>query len=192
MESARQGRLELITGCMYSGKSEELIRRVQMAMIAKFAVQVFKPAIDDRYGASKVSSHNGLSIDATAVTSSAQLLAAVDCDTSVVAIDEIQFLDPGIVEVVLAITKSGRRVICAGLDLDFRREPFGSVPQLLNLAEDVVKLTAICVICGQAATMSQRLVDGKPAKWTDPIILVGAEEKYEARCRECHSIERPP
>jgi thymidine kinase len=182
--------LEVIVGSMFSGKSEELIRRVKRAIIARRAVQVFKPAIDDRFGSELVRSHDGDSFVARPIRSSAELLPLVADETSVVGIDEIQFFDPAIVDVVRSLVASGRRVICAGLDLDFRGEPFGSVPVLLALAERVDKLEAICVVCGEAATRTQRIVNGVPAFFDEPIIVIGAQEAYEARCRACHDVPR--
>ena len=182
--------LEVIVGSMFSGKSEELIRRVKRAIIARRAVQVFKPSIDDRFGNALVRSHDGDSFVALTVRSSADVSRSVGPDTSVVGIDEVQFFDPGIVDVVRSLVSDGRRVICAGLDLDFRGEPFGPVPVLLALAERVDKLEAICVVCGEAATRTQRIVDGVPAFFEDPIIVIGAQEAYEARCRGCHEVPR--
>jgi thymidine kinase len=182
--------LEVIVGSMFSGKSEELIRRVKRAIIARRAVQVFKPAIDDRFGNALVRSHDGDSFVARPVRSSVDISRSVAPDTSVVGIDEVQFFDPGIVDVVRSLVASGRRVICAGLDLDFRGEPFGPVPVLLALAERVDKLEAICVVCGEAATRTQRIVNGVPAFFDDPIIVIGAQEAYEARCRGCHEVPR--
>jgi thymidine kinase len=186
----RSGGLEVVVGSMFSGKSEELIRRVKRAVIARRTVQVFKPSIDDRYGADLVRSHDGDSFVARPVRSSAEIVALLSPDTSVVGIDEVQFFDPGIVGVVRELVADGRRVICAGLDLDFRGEPFGPVPVLLALAERVDKLEAICVVCGESATRTQRIVDGVPADYDDPIIVVGAQEGYEARCRTCHLVPR--
>jgi thymidine kinase len=175
---------------MFSGKSEELIRRVKRAVIARRAVQVFKPAIDDRFGTELVRSHDGDSFVALPVRSSADIGPHLEPDTSVVGIDEVQFFDPGIVGVVRGLVADGRRVICAGLDLDFRGEPFGPVPTLLALAERVDKLEAICVVCGESATRTQRIVNGVPAYYDDPIIVIGAQEAYEARCRTCHTVPR--
>ena len=177
-------------GPMFSGKSEELIRRVKRAVIARRSVQVFKPVIDDRYGALVVRSHDGDSFIARPVRTSEEIPALVALDTSVVGIDEVQFFDPGIVHVIRSLVANGRRVICAGLDQDFRGEPFGPVPTLLALAERVEKLEAICVVCGEAATRTQRIVDGIPAFYDEPIIVVGAKEAYEARCRSCHEVPR--
>ncbi len=184
------GSLEVIVGSMFSGKSEELIRRVKRAVIARRSVQVFKPAIDDRYGALVVRSHDGDSFVARPVRASPEIAELCAADTSVVGIDEVQFFDPSIVDVVRALVRDGRRVICAGLDLDFRGEPFGPVPLLLALAERVDKLEAICVVCGEPATRTQRIVNGVPAFFEDPIIVIGAQEAYEARCRTCHEVPR--
>ena len=181
------GWVELIVGPMFSGKSEELIRRVTRAIIAKQRVQAFKHAIDDRYAALAVASHAGRTLEAQPVASAAQLLEAVEPDTQVVAVDEAQFLDDGVVEVVERLADAGKRVIVAGLDLDFRGEPFGPMPQLIARAEVVEKLTAICR-CGLAATRTQRLIHGKPAHYDDPTVLVGAAESYEPRCRACHVV----
>ena len=175
---------------MFSGKSEELIRRVKRAVIARRTVQVFKPAIDDRFGSAHVRSHDGDSFEARPVHSGAEIIRLLAAETSVVGIDEVQFFDPGIVDVVRALVLDGRRVICAGLDLDFRGEPFGPVPTLLALAERVDKLEAICVVCGESATRTQRIVNGVPADYDDPIIVIGAQEAYEARCRTCHDVPR--
>jgi thymidine kinase len=184
------GGLEVVVGSMFSGKSEELIRRVKRAVIARRTVQVFKPAIDDRFGVELVRSHDGDSFVARPVRTSAEIPDLVAADTSVVGVDEVQFFDPGIVAVVRGLVASGRRVICAGLDLDFRGEPFGPVPTLLALAERVEKLEAICVVCGEPATRTQRIVNGVPADYDDPIIVIGAQEAYEARCRGCHVVPR--
>ena len=190
MTSLSHAGLEVIVGSMFSGKSEELIRRVKRAVIARRAVQVFKPAIDDRYGALVVRSHDGDSFLARPVRASAEIPPLVAPETTVVGIDEAQFFDGGIVEVVRGLVASGRRVICAGLDLDFRGEPFGPVPTLLALAEKVDKLEAICVVCGEPATRTQRIVNGVPAYYDEPIIVIGAREAYEARCRGCHEVPR--
>jgi thymidine kinase len=183
-----KGRVELVCGSMFSGKTEELIRRIRRAIIAKQEVQVFKPAIDQRFHVQKVTSHNGVGLEAHPVASSAEILEQLDPKTTVVAIDEVQFFDEGIVEVCEALADQGKRVICAGLDMDFRGEPFGPMPQILAHAEEISKLHAICVICGEEASRTQRLIDGQPAAYDDPIVLVGAAEVYEARCRECHEV----
>ena len=187
----RHGTIEVVAGVMFSGKSEELIRRVRRAIIAKRAVQVFKSHLDARYaGLFHVSSHDGREVEAVPVDSAAEIFRQVRTDTEIVAIDEAQFLDEEIVEVATALAERGVRVILAGTDTDFRGEPFGSMGQLMAVAEDVTKLRAICVICGELACRNQRLVDGKPARWDSPTIMVGGRESYEARCRHCHRVPR--
>jgi len=186
--SLDHGFIEVIVGPMFSGKSEELIRRIKRAQIAKQKVQVFKPAIDDRYSLDKVVSHNGANINAISIVKASEILDYLDEDTEVIAVDEIQFFDSKIVDIVRIIADGGKRVICAGLDMDFRGEPFGPTPEIMAIAESVDKLTAICVMCGNPATRTQRLINGEPAKYNDPIIMVGAKESYEARCRKCHEV----
>ncbi len=184
----QEGWIEFICGSMFSGKSEELIRRIKRANYAKQKVQVFKPVIDNRYSNVAVASHNGNQIEANPVNTSEDIMALIEEDTDVVAIDEIQFFDHGIIDTCEKIANKGIRVVCAGLDLDFRGEPFGPSPTILARAEFVTKLQAICVKCGNPATRTQRLIDGKPAHFLDPIIKVGASESYEARCRHCHEV----
>lgn len=187
----RHGTIEVVAGVMFSGKSEELIRRVRRAIIAKRAVQVFKSHLDARYaGLFHVSSHDGREVEAVPVDSAAEIFRQVRTDTEIVAIDEAQFLDEEIVTVATALAERGVRVILAGTDTDFRGEPFGSMGQLMAVAEEVTKLRAICVICGELACRNQRLVDGKPARWDSPTIMVGGRESYEARCRHCHRVPR--
>jgi thymidine kinase len=185
------GWIEMICGSMFSGKTEELIRRLRRADIARQKVQVFKPALDDRYSEQKVSSHNGMQWDAIPVPSAQDILEVIDDDTQVVAIDEVQFFDWAIVEVVEHLASEGKRVIVAGLDMDFRGEPFGPIPILMAQAEMVDKLHAICAVCGAPGTRTQRLIDGQPANYDDPQILVGANEVYQARCRRCHEVPPP-
>jgi thymidine kinase len=182
------GRVEVICGSMFSGKTEELIRRVRRAVIAKQEVQVFKPIIDNRYSVKHVSSHNGQNVNAVSVVNSEQVLDCVKTDTTVVAVDEAQFFDRQLVAVVDTLADRDIRVIVAGLDMDFRGECFGPMPELLCRAEQVTKLQAICVICGEPASRTQRLVNGSPAHYDDPVIMVGAQETYEARCREHHIV----
>lgn len=186
----RGGWIEVICGSMFCGKTEELLRRVRRAVIARQRIQVFKPAIDSRYGIGRVASHNGLAWDSEAVESSAQILERLQPDTTIVAIDEVQFFDTGVADVCNQLAQRGLRVICAGLDLDFRGEPFGPMPRLMAQAELLDKLHAICVVCGAPASRTQRLIDGQPARFTDPVIVIGASEKYEARCRDCHQVPR--
>ncbi len=188
-ERARaRGYVELICGSMFSGKTEELIRRLRRAEIAKQHVQVFSHRLDTRYGESQVASHSGANWDAIPVQDAAQILPQVDPETTVVAIDEAQFFDWKIAEVVNALADRGIRVLVAGLDMDFRGEPFGPMPLLMAHAEHVDKLSAICVVCGEPASRTQRLINGAPARYDDPVILVGANEVYEARCRHCHQV----
>ncbi len=185
------GWMEVIAGVMFSGKTEELLRRVRRATIARKRVQVFKSHLDDRYaGLWAVSSHDRRSFEATPVDSSAQILLRLDPMAQVIAIDEAQFLDAGVVKVATSLADRGRRVILAGTDTDFRGEPFGAMPQLMAVAEIVDKLHAICVMCGSPASRNQRLIDGRPAPWESPTIMVGAADSYEARCRACHSVPR--
>ena len=183
------GRLEAIVGPMFSGKSEELIRRVNRALIARQEVQVFKPAIDDRYDTESVASHSGRKIEAFSVDDVGAIRSRLNDDVQVIALDECQFFGSEVIDLALELADGGRRVIVAGLDLDFRGEPFGPMPDLLAHAELVEKLTAICR-CGRQATRTQRLIGGSPAHYEDPVILVGAAERYEPRCRECHVVLR--
>ncbi|RDY26090.1 thymidine kinase [Romboutsia weinsteinii] len=182
------GYIEAVIGPMYSGKSEELIRRLKRAKIAKQNVIVFKPQIDDRYSKDDVVSHSGDSINAIPISNSSDIYKFIDNKTQVVGIDEVQFFDVEIVDVAVDLADKGIRVIAAGLDMDFKGEPFGPTPRLLAMAEFVDKIQAICSVCGQPATRSQRLINGEPAKYDDPIIQVGAVESYEARCRKCHVV----
>lgn len=186
---AQDGWIEVVAGVMFSGKSEELLRRVRRALIAKKKVQVFKSHLDDRYGGVfQVSSHDGHKIDALPVSSSLQVAEQIKPDSQVIAVDEAQFLDDGIVSVVNALADRGVRVIVAGTDMDFRGDPFGPMAKLLAIAERIDKLHAICVVCGDLATRNQRLIDGKPAPAEGPTIHVGGSESYEARCRKCHEV----
>lgn len=188
----RGGRIELICGSMFSGKTEELLRRVRRAEIARQQVQVFKPKLDDRYDLTQVYSHDGLHCEAETIEHASEILEKLRSDTTVVAIDEAQFMDWAVADVARMLADRGLRVIVTGLDLDFRGEPFGPMPLLLAEAESVDKLQAICVVCGAAASRTQRLIDGQPASYDDPVILVGASEVYEARCRDCHEVPGRP
>ncbi|NMC80447.1 MAG: thymidine kinase [Chloroflexi bacterium] len=185
-----EGSVEVICGSMFCGKTEELIRRLRRALIARQMVQVFKPAIDRRYNVDKVTSHAGTAFDAISITKADEIYKYLEADTTVVGIDEVQFLDLGILPVVRSLAGKGIRVIVAGLDLDFRGEPFGGMPVLMAEAERVEKLQAICMVCGEPASRTQRLVDGHPAYYEDPIVIVGAAEMYEARCRQHHQVPR--
>ncbi len=184
------GSIEVVCGSMFSGKTDELIRRLVRATIAKQKVQVFKPAIDIRYAVEKIASHAGSQFDAVPLANSTEILSKVDADTTVVGIDEAQFFDPPVADIAQELAARGIRVIVAGLDMDFRGEPFGPMPLLLAKAERVDKLHAICMVCGDEASRTQRLVNGKPAKYDDPIVIVGASEMYEARCRAHHEVPR--
>lgn len=184
------GSIEVICGSMFSGKTDELIRRLVRARIAKQKVQVFKPAIDIRYAAEKVTSHAGTNFEAIPVSNAAEIRSKIQADTTVVGIDEAQFLDAAIVDLVEELAERGVRVLVAGLDMDFRGEPFGPMPLLMTKAEQVDKLHAICMVCGDEASRTQRLVNGKPARYDDPVVIVGAAELYEARCRLHHEVPR--
>ena len=185
------GWIEVVAGVMFSGKSEELIRRVRRALIAKRRVQVFKSHLDARYaGVFAVSRHEGRTVEAVPIDSAHQLMLRLDPTAQVVAVDEAQFLDDGIVAVATELAARGRRVVLAGTDTDFRGEPFGAMPQLMAVAEVVDKLHAICVLCGAPASRNQRLIGGRPAPYDSPTIMVGAADAYEARCRACHEVPR--
>jgi thymidine kinase len=184
------GSIEVITGSMFCGKTDELIRRLRRATIARQKVQVFKPLIDDRYAVEKVTSHAGSEFDAIPVQSAQEILGLLNPLTTVIAIDEAQFFDQQVVQLAQDLADRGLRVIVAGLDTDFRCEPFGPMPMLMAKAEVVDKLHAICMVCGEPASRTQRLVNGKPAHYEDPVVIVGASEMYEARCRMHHEVPR--
>lgn len=189
-ESWKKGWIEVITGPMFAGKSEELIRRIKRLEYAHKKTLVFKPKIDNRYSENEIVSHSKIKTRSINIETAQDILKYVDRDTEAVVIDEVQFLDHEIVHVVEDLANRGIRVIVAGLDRDFRGEPFQNMPELLALAEDVTKLTAICMRCGAPATRTQRLVNGEPASYDDPIIIVGASESYEPRCRHCHEVKK--
>ena len=182
-QELQKGWIEVITGPMFAGKSEELIRRIKTLSYTKMKIVAFKTAI---------ASHDGEKYEAYAIKDAKSIIDLVKPDTQVVAIDEVQFFSDDIVSICESLADRGIRVIVAGLDMDFRGEPFGPMPQLLARAEIVTKLTAVCTCCGCAATRTQRLIDGKPAKYNDPIIQVGAKESYEARCRKHHIVPDRP
>jgi len=186
----RAGSVEVITGSMFCGKTDELIRRLRRATIARQKVQVFKPAIDFRYAVRKVTSHAGNDFEAMPIEQSGEILARLDHDTTVVAIDEAQFFDNQIIEIAQKLADQGLRVIVAGLDTDFRGEPFGPMPVLMAKAEHVDKLQAICMVCGEPASRTQRIINGKPARYDEPVVIIGAAEMYEARCRKHHEVPK--
>ena len=188
----REGWLEVICGCMFAGKTEELIRRINVLSYARKNILVFKPKIDDRYSTTEIASHAGSKVPCIVISEAKEILNHVNYDTDVVAIDEVQFFDEDVVDICEYLADSGLRVMVAGLDKDFRGEPFGVLPDLLTRAEFVTKLTAICAKCGAPATRTQRIINGKPASFNDPIVLVGAKEAYEPRCRHCHEIVEKP
>lgn len=188
----REGWIEVISGCMFAGKTEELIRRINVLSYAKKNIIVFKPKIDNRYSDSEIVSHSGAKVPCLVVEKAQDILKKIEANTEVVAIDEVQFFDKDIVEVCEYLADKGIRVMVAGLDKDFRGESFGVMPELLTRAEFVTKLTAVCAKCGAPATRTQRLVNGKPAGFEDPIVMVGADESYEPRCRHCHQVPNKP
>lgn len=184
------GSIEVICGSMFCGKTDELIRRLRRATIARQKVQVFKPKIDNRYAVEKVTSHAGSEYGAIPIQEAKDILANLEPGATVVGIDEAQFFDRDVIEIAEQLADRGLRVIVAGLDTDFRGEPFGPIPTLMAKAEVVDKLRAICMVCGEPASRTQRLVNGKPARYEDPIVIVGASEMYEARCRNHHQVPR--
>ncbi len=192
MLKQKEGWIEVITGPMFAGKTEELLRRIKRLEYAKKNIVVFKPVIDNRYAEGEVVSHNKNRTKSVNIINANDIFKYISKDTEVIAIDEVQFLDEAVVGILDYLASRGKRVIVSGLDSDFRAEPFSFMPKLLAIAEFVTKLTAVCVVCGAPATKTQRIVDGKPAKYLDPIVLIGASESYEARCRHCHKVYRKP
>ena len=191
VENRKFGWIECICGSMFSGKSEELLRRIKRGVIAKQKVLLFKPSIDNRYDENRVSTHNGNSYDSISIEKSFDILNFVkDTNYDIIGIDEIQFFDNDIVKIINKLADDGIRVIVAGLDMDFKAEPFHPMPEIMAISEMVTKLHAVCNKCGKEASRSQRLINGKPAKYDDPVVVIGASESYEARCRHCHEIER--
>lgn len=186
--SHKKGSLEVICGSMFSGKTEELIKRLHRAEIAKRKIIVFKHTIDNRRSTEFITSHGCDKIFAVEIVSPQELLNNIDHTIDVIGIDEVQFFNNEIINVILKLINMGKRVIVAGLDLDFRGFPFGCIPDLMALADEITKLRAVCMQCGQDAHFTQRIVNNKPAKFDDPIILVGAEDYYQARCRNCYKI----
>ena len=190
--TGKDGWIEVICGSMFAGKTEELIRRIKRLQYAKKNILVFKPHIDKRYSEDDVVTHSGISIKSIAIKHSEELLKYVNAGVDAIAVDEVQFFDEGIVYLADYLADQGVRVILAGLDRDFRGEPFGCMSQLLTKAEFVTKLTAICNVCGAPASRTQRIIDNMPASYDDPIVLVGANEAYEPRCRHCHEVPNKP
>lgn len=184
----KPGWIEAICGPMFAGKTEELIRRVRRMDFAKRRYVIFKPLIDNRYSITEVVSHNKSKVEAINIEKSLEIYKYINDDIAAVIIDEVQFFDEDIVNICRDLADKGLRVICAGLDSDFRGTPFNNVAQILAMAENVTKLTAICVVCGEEATKTQRIVNGRPAKYSDPTILVGEKDSYEPRCRKCHVV----
>lgn len=183
-----EGKITVVCGSMFAGKSEELIRRARRALYAKKRVQVFKPSIDVRYDQTMVVTHEGMRHEAAPVNSVTEIRANVAEDAQVVLIEEAQFFDESIVDLAVDLADRGVEVILAGLDQDFRRRPFGPMPTLLSVADEVVKLRAICMKCGATASHTQRIVDGRPAHKDEPLVVIGATEAYEARCRRCYEL----
>ena len=182
------GRLEVICGPMFAGKSEEFIRRLRRADIANLKTLIFKPVLDTRAD-DEITSHNGARLKAVPLADPKDIFQFPDlANYDVIAIDEAQFFSADIVPVIRTLVAMGKRVIIAGLDLDYRSEPFGPMPHILALADSITKLQAICIVCGDDACRSQRIINGNPARYDDPIIMVGAEESYQARCNKCYSI----
>ena len=180
---------EIITGPMSCGKTEELLRRIRRCIIAKKKVKVISPELDTREKGDYIKSRNGLWLDAVKVKHSIQIMSVVKPEDEVIAIDELQFFDSNIVKVISKLMSEGKRVIGTGLELDFKAEPFGSMPELMCLATKVDKLYAVCMICGcDYGTRTQRLIDGKPADKSSPLIMIGGDETYEARCIKCYEL----
>ena len=187
-QASKGGWIEIICGPMFAGKTEELIRRITRMDYAKKKYIVFKPSIDNRYSFSEIASHSDKRCEAININKPIEIYDHLTDDVQAVVIDEVQFFDESMIDIVSNLASRGLRVICGGLDTDFKGEPFGIMPTLLAIAEKVTKLTAICVVCGEEATKTQRIIDGHEAYADDPIVLVGAKESYEARCRKCHKV----
>ena len=189
-EKKNKGTLEVICGSMFSGKSDELIRQLKRSKIAQKPTVVFKHCLDDRTTIEYVVSHDGNKIPAFPIQDPQEILNLLTPEIQVVGIDEAQFFSHELIDVILQLVEDKKHVIVAGLNLDFRAVPFGPMPTLMALADHVTKLSAVCIVCGDDAYFSQRLVNGKPAKYNDPLIKVGAQEAYQARCRGCYSIDK--
>lgn len=186
------GSITVVCGSMFAGKTEELIRRARRSLFARRKVQVFKPSIDKRYDEAMVVTHMGVRHEARPVLDVFELRERIEADTEVVLIEEAQFFDESIVDLAVEMADRGKQVVLAGLDQDFRRQPFGPMPALMAVADEVVKLRAICMHCGAPASHTYRMIDGRAAHWHDPIVLIGATETYEARCRRCFRIRGAP
>lgn len=186
-----QGKIEVVTGCMFAGKTEEIMRRLRRAEIANCNIEVFTPHIDDRFDREIIGSHNGKSWEATVVEMNQDGLETMReaSEADIIAVDEFNFFEPEFIPVLQALANSGVRVIVSGLDQNFRGEAFSPMDTLMAVADEVDKLSAICEVCGQDATRTQRLVDGDPAAFEEPTIQVGGEEAYQARCRDCHALK---
>jgi len=186
-------KLEVICGPMFSGKSEELMRRLRRAIIARQSTMIFKPKIDGRYDSESIYSHCGNKLKAYSIEKEQEILDLIkNKDINVIGIDEIQFFSSQIIPTICTLIESGKRVIVAGLDLDYRCIPFGSMPTLLALADNILKLHAICNSCGASANFSQRIINKKPAPFDDALVKIGGNESYQARCRSCHIIDKKP
>ena len=191
VENRKFGWIECICGSMFSGKSEELLRRIKRGVIAKQSVLLFKPSIDNRYEENKISTHNGNTYESVNIDKAEDIYDYIkNKKYDIIGIDEVQFFDKKIVEVINNLADNGIRVIVAGLDMDFKAEPFYPMSEIMAISEMVTKLHAVCNKCGKEASRSQRLINGEPAKYDDPIVVIGASESYEARCRHCHEIKR--
>lgn len=186
------GWIEVICGCMFAGKTEELIRRIKTLQYGKKKIKVFKPRIDNRYSIDEVASHSGYRVPCICIDKAEDILTHLDGEEEVVAVDEVQFLNKEIITVSDILADKGIRVILAGLDTDFRGEPFGCMDVLLARAEFITKLAAVCVKCGNPATRTQRFIDNVPAAYDDQVVLVGTTESYEPRCRHCHEVLNKP
>lgn len=185
----RKGDIEVICGSMFSGKTEELLRRLRLARVAGQRIQLFKPVIDDRYSTDSVVTHDGTpSQGATNADNALDLLAKVEPAANVVGVDEAHFFDDVLVDVCIYLAHWGKRVVAAGLDQDYRGNPFHPMPRLMAVAADVTKMHAICIVCKRRASRTQRLINGQPARIDSPLILIGGKESYEARCSHCHSV----
>jgi thymidine kinase len=186
------GQLEVICGCMFSGKTEELIRRLKRASYARQKVQIFKHSFDNRYDELSITTHYGLKLPTVPCREAGDIIRGIERGVQVVGIDEVQFYGELIVPAIEEILRQDIKVIVSGLDMDFRGQPFGAMPRLLTMAEQVDKLSAICSVCGEPATRTQRLLDGHPAPYDSEVVSVGSTEKYEARCRKCHAVPGKP